>query len=86
MVSEQIKCNIKKGKHRVDCGHSKITEEKCFNKGCCWSPLPKGEKGPWCYVSPSSKFSPFFTLKYGTVLDLYITIQRQLFVLIKIWQ
>ena len=45
---------------RVDCGNGLTTAQSCTTSGCCWSPLPAGTTGSYCY--DPSKISP----GYGT--------------------
>lgn len=35
--------------NRYDCGFPGITLAGCTARNCCWSPLPAGTSGPWCY-------------------------------------
>ncbi|KAJ3284169.1 hypothetical protein HK104_010070 [Borealophlyctis nickersoniae] len=38
---------------RVDCGTTGTNAQTCVaNTKCCWTPLPAGTNGPWCYYSP----------------------------------
>ncbi|KAJ3034714.1 hypothetical protein HDV00_004759 [Rhizophlyctis rosea] len=39
---------------RVDCGHANTTPAGCNALGCCWSPLPAGTEGPYCYKTALS--------------------------------
>ena len=34
---------------RKECGYMGIKQPECESKGCCWKPLGKGSKAPWCY-------------------------------------
>lgn len=34
---------------RQECGYMGIKQPECESKGCCWKPLQKGSKAPWCY-------------------------------------
>ena len=39
---------------RKECGYFGIKQPECEGKGCCWRPLEKGSKAPWCFF-PAAK-------------------------------
>ena len=52
-MENEVQCNISNSNDRKECGYYGIKDHECHTRGCCWSPLPRGQKGPWCYESPS---------------------------------
>jgi len=34
---------------RKECGYFGIKQPECEKNGCCWRPLKKGSKAPWCF-------------------------------------
>ena len=46
-------CEIDPNK-RKECGYFGIKQPECEGKGCCWRPLAKGSKAPWCFF-PAKK-------------------------------
>ncbi|GJJ68419.1 glucoamylase [Entomortierella parvispora] len=46
-------CNVAVA-NRTDCGYVGITQAECQSTTCCWSPLPSGTAGPWCFYAASS--------------------------------
>ena len=46
--AEHSFCKIEVGS-RKDCGWEGIQEYECRDFGCCWTPVPDGKDGNWCY-------------------------------------
>ena len=41
---------------RKECGFMGINKKQCEAKKCCWRPLGKGSKEPWCFHPKGIKY------------------------------
>ncbi|XP_039266765.2 uncharacterized protein LOC120342136 [Styela clava] len=48
MVATQTRCHAILKEDRKECGHARMTERECVQKGCCWKPV-NDHSTPWCY-------------------------------------